>query len=499
MKNIVLIDDEQTILSGLSTLIDWPAHDFHLKGAFSKPLEALEFIKHQPLDIVVTDLMMPDLNGIELSRLIKKEQPEAKILVLSSYDDFQLVKDSFKEGVSDYLLKPKLNPSEFLASLKSLVEQSTEVKKPRLTELEKMSQLLSTYLSGTSLDLGISREQFPHDYFFLVYCEEKQSEKLRRSEQLIAEAPQYTNQLASVFPFSTTANDIGYFINVASKNAFDQLIERFQQEHQTDSCLYVLSDVLDFENFYSEFLTLKQKSSGQHFYLTDHCVICEKLLSPLLSSYEQQTKSYLTKIMNKDFTSAIEELDNYMSKVLDQRLQPSYLKHEIINRLYALINAIADEHEKREEIMTLKITIPAQITQAERWDDLVLIVNNTTKLLREVTTTFRKDNSDVLTLIYEYVQENYHQDISLQTLSEKYHFSYSYLSTIFTEKYGINFTKYLKKVRINQAKLLLKESNLSLSDIGQQTGFTELGYFSRVFKEETGLTPSQYRKGILTV
>ena len=101
MKNIVLIDDEQTILSGLSTLIDWPAHDFHLKGAFSKPLEALEFIKHQPLDIVVTDLMMPDLNGIELSRLIKKEQPEAKILVLSSYDDFQLVKDSFKEGVSD--------------------------------------------------------------------------------------------------------------------------------------------------------------------------------------------------------------------------------------------------------------------------------------------------------------------------------------------------------------------------------------------------------------
>jgi len=203
--------------------------------------------------------------------------------------------------------------------------------------------------------------------------------------------------------------------------------------------------------------------------------------------------------MNKDFVSAIEELDNYMSKVLDQRLQPSYLKHEIINRLYALINAIADEHEKRKEIMTLKITIPAQITQAERWDDLVLIVNNTTKLLREVTTTFRKDNSDVLTLIYEYVQENYHQDISLQTLSEKYHFSYSYLSTIFTEKYGINFTKYLKKVRINHAKLLLKESNLSLSDIGQQTGFTELGYFSRVFKEETGLTPSQYRKGILTV
>ncbi|MBO1300792.1 MULTISPECIES: response regulator transcription factor [unclassified Enterococcus] len=499
MKNIVLIDDEQTILHGLSTLIDWPTHGFQLKGAFSKPLEALEFIKKEPLDIIVTDLMMPDLNGIELSRLIKEEQPEAKILVLSSYDDFQLVKDSFKEGVSDYLLKPKLNPSEFLASLKSLVEQSAEVKKPRLSELEKTSQAISNYLAGSSLDTGITRKPFKHDAFFLVYCEEKPAEKHRRSQELSAEAPRYTNQDVSVFPYFTTANDVGYLINAHSREAFEQFVNRFQEDHQTDACLYVLSGELTFENIYPAFLSLKQKSNGQCFYLNEQSLISEEQLLPLLSSYEQQTKSYLTKIMNKDFLSAIEELESYMKNVLEQRLQPSYLKHEIINRLYALINAIAEEHEKRKEIMTLKITIPAQITQSDNWEELVVIVNNTTKLLREVTTTFRKDNSDVLTLIYDYVQDHYHQDLSLQTLSEKYHFSYSYLSTIFTEKYGINFTKYLKKVRINQAKMLLKESNLSLSDICQQTGFTEIGYFSRVFKEETGLTPSQYRKGMLTV
>lgn len=98
-------------------------------------------------------------------------------------------------------------------------------------------------------------------------------------------------------------------------------------------------------------------------------------------------------------------------------------------------------------------------------------------------------------MIYEYVQRNYYEDLSLQSISEKFHFSYSYLSTIFTEKYGINFTKYLKKVRIQHAKRLLTETTDPLSEICSQVGYTDLGYFSRVFKEETGMSPSHYRKG----
>lgn len=107
----------------------------------------------------------------------------------------------------------------------------------------------------------------------------------------------------------------------------------------------------------------------------------------------------------------------------------------------------------------------------------------------------KNDNFDILTLIYEFVQENYEKEINLQLLSEKYHFSYSYLSAIFTEKFGINFSKYLKKVRISKAKLFLTETRLTLTEICEKVGYTELGYFSRVFKEETGMTPSQYRKG----
>lgn len=143
----------------------------------------------------------------------------------------------------------------------------------------------------------------------------------------------------------------------------------------------------------------------------------------------------------------------------------------------------------------LKIALPSLLADAEYLEDFSFLVKETLEKLTHFSANAIKNNFDILTLIYEFVQENYEKEINLQLLSEKYHFSYSYLSAIFTEKFGINFSKYLKKVRISKAKLFLTETRLTLTEICEKVGYTELGYFSRVFKEETGMTPSQYRKG----
>lgn len=120
---VILIDDEQTILDGMKQLINWSEHGFQLIGTFSSPLKALDFSLVHAIDIVVTDVMMPELNGIELSRLLKQQQPETQILILSSYDEFDMVKDSFKEGVADHLLKPRLSPDFFLNSLTAVSQK----------------------------------------------------------------------------------------------------------------------------------------------------------------------------------------------------------------------------------------------------------------------------------------------------------------------------------------------------------------------------------------
>lgn len=161
LTNLMFIDDEKTILHGLTNLVDWASHDINIVGAFSNSLEALDFFDHQPVDIVVTDLIMPELDGIELSRLFKKKQPDVQILVLSSHDDFQLVKDSFVGGVSDYLLKPKLNPENLLSAITKLVHKKQKL--PSTTE--SLKQDLANYFSGQTT--ALSKKNFPIPFFIL--------------------------------------------------------------------------------------------------------------------------------------------------------------------------------------------------------------------------------------------------------------------------------------------------------------------------------------------
>lgn len=129
---------------------------------------------------------------------------------------------------------------------------------------------------------------------------------------------------------------------------------------------------------------------------------------------------------------------------MEQPIDPAYLKHEAINRFYALLNALADEHVGNEELSLLKIALPSLLADAEYFEDFSILVKETLEKLTHFSANAKKDNFDILTLIYEFVQENYEKEINLQLLSENIIFHIA-ISAIFTEKFGINFSKYLKK------------------------------------------------------
>ncbi len=298
----------------------------------------------------------------------------------------------------------------------------------------------------------------------------------------------------TIYPVSTFSEESGYVINTDSKDTLRKFVQKFRQEVFPGD-FFVVSDSFAIQDINEIFQEIRNCTKGQRFYHKGKNLAYQHELLPLLTNHEQQASSYLTKIVHKDYALAVKELENFFTTILEQPIDPAYLKHEAINRFYALLNALADEHVGNEELSLLKIALPSLLADAEYFEDFSILVKETLEKLTHFSANAKKDNFDILTLIYEFVQENYEKEINLQLLSEKYHFSYSYLSAIFTEKFGINFSKYLKKVRISKAKLFLTETRLTLTEICEKVGYTELGYFSRVFKEETGMTPSQYRKG----
>lgn len=496
MYKIILIDDEKTILTGLKKIIDWSEEGYYLDGAFSNALEAADFLRTHQVDIIITDLMMPELNGIELSQLVKQQYPETQILVLSSYDDFYLVKDAFKSGISDYILKPKLTPEILLSTLHTLARNCKKNNKNAAVDQEKLLRTqLSDYLSGTTRELNIPLDTFKHPQFYLLYVK---SDFPLQSTDLIKNERNYSNEQINLFSFMTNESEFGFLINTDTKQSLEVFLTRFEQDTSLKkSSLFILSRSFDISDLYDNFINLRNLSTGQTFYWKNCFLIDADNLTPLISGYDHNSNKYLTMIINKDYQSALSELKDYFAKLCALKLQPNYLKHETINQFYPLLSALSDEDEENKMIASLKVELPNQLSSAIYLEDFCKIVNNTFDQLTKLIVPAKRESYEILTWVYEFIQENYNKEINLQSISDKYHLSYGYLSTIFTEKYGISFSKYLKKVRITKAKEFLERSNLTLSEICYEIGYTELGYFSRVFKDETGITPSQYRKGKL--
>lgn len=205
MFNVVIVDDEKTILSGLKNLINWSENGYHLTGIFTNPLEALDFCEKHKVDLLITDLMMPELNGIDLVKQLKQQQVDLQVLILSSYDDFHLVKDAFKEGAGDYILKPKLNAEVLLIALKSLSKKITKkAEQISLSKEEHLSQSLGHYLSELIPEFTVETNSFDHSLFFLLY-EQATAETTKSFYHFFkTEKAQFSSSSLQSFYFKTT-------------------------------------------------------------------------------------------------------------------------------------------------------------------------------------------------------------------------------------------------------------------------------------------------------
>ena len=265
---VILIDDEQTILDGMKQLINWSEHGFQLIGTFSSPLKALDFSLAHAIDIVVTDVMMPELNGIELSRLLKQQQPETQILILSSYDEFDMVKDSFKEGVADYLLKPRLSPDFFLNSLTAVSQKIKKKpnKSPITDRYEQICENLSQQIAGQTRPL-LDPLLFEHTLFFLLYTEKRpfSSKQGSKQKQSIIHSLMDSDDSFTIYPFSTFSEESGYVINTDSKDTLRKFIQKFRQEVFPGE-FFVVSDSFAIQDINEIFQEIRNCTKGQRFY-----------------------------------------------------------------------------------------------------------------------------------------------------------------------------------------------------------------------------------------
>ncbi len=463
---VILVDDEEYLLKGLKNIIPWQELGFVISGVFSSGEEALLFLANQTVDVVITDIIMPTMTGIELTKIISTCYPKVTTLVLSSSNEFEHVKEALRSGAKDYILKPTVNH----LSMKEFLEKNIP------DSLALQTKQPATVLSAEDFS-AINALPFSQVFLYGILLLKQADLPIHSIVQQI----QQHHQLASCYLFTQNNNHL-LIINTGEELDVQTLIAELSEQAVIFPLTTTIEDILPALDQLTSLKTEWQFYQNQEVLLWDYAWNDHTL--------ERMTKKNNTLqkyILHKQWDSFEKWFNIYFVQ------STFFIPREDIISIY--LNLALSLYQQAagdgQSLAETKISLLKSITGKRSLSEL-------NQEISEILTSIQqsKESADIDQQILEYIQDNYHLKINLNDVAEHFHFNYNYLSNYFTSVMGTNFSDYINRIRIEKAKELLRQEKESINDIAEEIGFSDVGYFSKVFKKAVGLTPSKYRRSV---
>ncbi|CAM3910419.1 response regulator transcription factor [Lederbergia lenta] len=508
---VLVVDDEVLIRQGIKHYINWEQEGFQIIGEASNGKEALTIIETEQPHIVITDMVMPVMDGEELTRVIKRKYPQIEIIVLSSFGDFDYVRSTFQHGVSDYILKPKLEGPELLRSLQHAASKlpSFHLLKNKSTSHSSIERVLDRVMSGFNVteDDVIINEAFPNSHFCLFAVEAEVGDK--KGERDLWLLRQYISdiikdELTDIIYHSLiiTENTITFLLNMDKDQlpAIKYFIKAIAQSKKCSERIVAIAlsepfvQFAEVKNMHEEkLLPLMQ----YRFYLPEKTVFIYDEL-PLESDKKESFKltHFIEVFKREQFDDAftyLEKHTNYLAQhyTMDVLAFKSFIGNIIFNVTTLLGNMKYDNHH----LERAKYGYLAKIDGASSAREALLQLDECITVARHVISETRLNMVQPnMQKLLNYIDKHYAEVLSLTEMANHFHFNPSYLSNYFSMNNNEGFNEYLNKVRIEKSTQLLRENTTPISEISHLVGYSDHSYFCKVFKKMMGTSPSKYRK-----
>ena len=535
MLKVFLVEDEFVVREGIKNNIAWGENGFVFCGEAGDGELAYAQIRQKKPDIIITDIKMPFMNGLELSRLVKKDNPEVKIILLSGYGEFEYAKEAINIGIEEYLLKP-VSAEDLLKSVKQVAQ------KIRLEQEEKEN--LKKFRKEMSENEIQSKRDFFHD---LINASNSLPHILEKGRILgIDLYASYYNIV--LFKMTKIKHRDEAFSNTLVRAAAE--VQQYFEDHR----------LLWFDrNLEGYALLLKADSIEELTALQQSCIPelemiirgYEKLsyfggigcyvnrLSELYLCYEEASRAFAYRFILKEnrFFEAdhIVEVKKEEENPWEGMGQAQYLDKEIAwkflcNGEISEVNYFVEEYLLKTAPTIKKSLIFRQYILMDMYFIAVSFVEKLSKengarleepfqspeQMNEIVTDYERTISYIKSLFTkalthrneaatkkfvnitqetkDYIHKNYqNEEISLNSAASWVNISPSYLSSVFSQETGQTFVKYLTDLRMNKAKELLMCTNKRSNEIGMEVGYKDPHYFSYLFKKTQGCSPLQFR------
>lgn len=512
MQRILIAEDEFLVRIGLKTTIDWKSHGYVIVGEASNGKEALQMFIDTDPDIVVTDIKMPIMDGLQLLAEVKQRKPGTQVIILSNHDDFEYARAAMRHGVAQYLLKSEISEAAILAALKSLPSNRTPRQSEDVYQKSPQERYLRRHIhSHLSFDRAQLRatadeqELFPEDHYIALRGDGEvdlndefdEDTAVKNMESLLNAAFDHVvcccsfrgNRLVftAVYPLrgdpmaelakcvkkvdTLIRNAKLYFdldLHIGfSRTASGQPVSALFEQAETARIHCFFTDQK--QTMYGDFPAGKKPREFQ----VDHNYVRELVLSRDQEAVEEYIESVFREL--RDLRSypllraAYVVLLSTAKQIRDEQAAGSSQPDGAVSFGYGDLDRMPSLHNVKAYVLDLY------------------------RALLEAIGGKEEPYSHTVRRCKEYIEEHYAENLSLDTVARAVGISKSYLSMVFKQEMGINFSVYLTAYRIEQAKQLLTGSNLKIYEIAEKVGFSTPYYFSKVFKEQTGMSCKEYK------
>jgi two-component system response regulator YesN len=529
MYKMIIVDDEDEVREGVERLTNWERCGFELVGDFSNGRDALEAVERLRPDVVITDINMPYMDGMELAAQLNALYRELKVVILTGYEDFDYAKQAIKLKVKDYLLKP-INLQEFTDFLLKMKRELDE-EQSRMEDMSALQQRLNE-------SFPLLRERFLEKLVTVPMTEHDIVQKLHYFHQSL-EGPAYLAMLLDLEDADALSGTAAYgdreLLRFALLNIAQEIIQKehggivFQTNHDKSVALlggseeaiaveaqklaahvgeavrkYLKLDVsIGIGSIYRSRRELRVSyqeacsALDYRFLLGTGSIISiqdvefgERIST---SAYYEFEKKLMAAVKTAKAAQASDILGDWFSELKQSGATPSSCYGYLHRILAAFINMIAqtgfDDSKLLGDDPFAAIPALKSVDQMKGWLDETC--RSVIAFLSEQRTYV---NNTQLEDAISYINDNYGSpELSLQQVCQHVFLSLSYFSALFKQHTGDTFVEYLTRLRLEKAKQLLVGTQLKAYDIAERVGYADPQYFSVIFKRRIGMTPKEYR------
>lgn len=538
MVKLLIADDEQIILDGIRESIDWESCGIKVAGTATNGVDALEMAKHHTIDILITDIKMPGLNGLELIKEINALGKGIKVILISAYEQFEFAQEAISLGALSYLTKP-LKKQKILeevlkardivlaerqeADIRSILEEQYRENLPIIREHYLNNLILGRMGAGN--DYGSQFKAYGIDLggngagvfvFSADSAESAQAEGFDKDEQIVY--LRISQMIRELLPecyrrvvFQSHNNEIVTIFNPAEPPAdtirditscAEQIKNRIR--HEADLSVSagvgrIYPSLRDAAVSYREAL----KALNYRLVYGNSTVLYIDYVEMKESGHANvfnNLNEMLTNIQNVLWTGRSDEvmklIDRIMSGVLNNKGIPyHYIQQVYCQLLSVLLRTIYEMNIQPEQLYGASVHLYGELLKKGTFREVDLwyrdLVERACAAINE-----RKAvrTSNVISGALEYIRGNCSRDLSLGEVADRVNLNPSYFSRLFKEETGTQFVEYVRNVKMDLAKHLLKNTSKKIYEICEDLGYVNVQYFSTVFKNSVGMTPNEYKK-----